>query len=197
MSELARRLVSLLFCSSHPVSADELAEALECEAGEVQGALAEIDRELAEGASIGLVLRNLADGWTLASAPEAEVAIRRLLAKPRTPPLSQAQAECLAVTAYLRRVSRPEIARIRGVNSDSAMATLEERGLIDECGRSRFGASSTARRRCSRSCSGSRASTRSRISVASSRPPRKRTRCATSCCARASSGLPKNGRAPR
>jgi len=140
MSELARRLVSLLFCSSHPVSADELAEALECEAGEVQGALAEIDRELAEGASIGLVLRNLADGWTLASAPEAEVAIRRLLAKPRTPPLSQAQAECLAVTAYLRRVSRPEIARIRGVNSDSAMATLEERGLIDECGRSRFGA---------------------------------------------------------
>ena len=82
----------------------------------------------------------MAGGYTLASDPEAEPAVRRLLAKPRTPPLTQAQAECLAITAYLRRVSRPEIARIRGVSSDSAMATLEERGLVEEAGRSRFGA---------------------------------------------------------
>jgi segregation and condensation protein B len=37
-------------------------------------------------------------------------------------------------------VSRPEVARIRGVNSDSAISTLEERGLIEERGRSQFGA---------------------------------------------------------
>ena len=42
--------------------------------------------------------------------------------------------------AYLQPVSRPELARIRGVASESAVATLLERGLIEESGRSRFGA---------------------------------------------------------
>ena len=65
---------------------------------------------------------------------------RRLLAKPKTPPLTPAQAETLAIVAYLQPVSRPEIARIRGVSSESGVATLAERGLIEESGRSRFGA---------------------------------------------------------
>ena len=86
------------------------------------------------------MLREVAGGYTFASDPEADVAVRRLLAKPRTPPLSQAQAECLAIVAYLQPVSRPEIARIRGVNSDSPVSTLEERGLIEEKGRRQFGA---------------------------------------------------------
>jgi segregation and condensation protein B len=63
-----------------------------------------------------------------------------LLAKPRTPALTPAQAETLAIVAYLQPVSRPEIARIRGVNAESAAATLLERGLVEESGRSQFGA---------------------------------------------------------
>ena len=63
----------------------------------------------------GLRLRRVAGGYALAAVPEAEDAARRLLAKPRTPPLTQAQAEVLAIVAYLQPVSRPEIARIRGV----------------------------------------------------------------------------------
>ena len=94
-------------------------------------ALAELRDRFGEG-ELGLVLREVAGGYALASDPEADVAVRRLLSKPRTPPLSQAQAECLAIVAYLQPVSRPEIARIRGVNSDSAVSTLEERGLIEE-----------------------------------------------------------------
>src|ERR687895_462545 len=65
---------------------------------------------------------------------------RALLPRPPPPPLTQAQAECLAIVSYLQPVSRPEIARIRGVASESAVGTLLERGLIDESGRSRFGA---------------------------------------------------------
>ncbi len=72
--------------------------------------------------------------------PEAEEAARRLLAKPRTPPLTAAQAETLAIVSYLQPVSRPEITRIRGVAADSASGTLLERGLIEESGRSQFGA---------------------------------------------------------
>ena len=49
--------------------------------------------------------------------------------------LSQAALETLAIVAYLGPVSRPEIARIRGVAADSAVAGLVERGLIAEAGR--------------------------------------------------------------
>ena len=58
----------------------------------------------------------------------------------RTSALTPAQAETLAIIAYLQPVSRPEIARIRGVNAESAAATLLERGLVEEAGRSQFGA---------------------------------------------------------
>jgi segregation and condensation protein B len=85
-------------------------------------------------------LRELAGGWTLASHPDAEEAARRLLARPRAPGLTPAQAETLSIVAYLQPVSRPEVARIRGVASESATTALVERGLIEEAGRSQFGA---------------------------------------------------------
>src|SRR3712207_9555826 len=61
-------------------------------------------------------------------APGAEGPARRLRPRPRTPPLTPAQAEALSIVAYLQPVSRPEMARIRGVASDSAVGTLLERG---------------------------------------------------------------------
>ena len=139
MNELARIVEALLFLSAEPVSATALAEACEVSEGEVVEALARLREHYAEGYR-GVVLREVAGGFTLATDPVAERAARNLLAKPRTPPLSQAQAECLAAVAYLQPVSRPEIARIRGVASESAVGTLLERGLIEESGRSQFGA---------------------------------------------------------
>ena len=137
--ELDGILEALLFLSPDPVSTDALAEAVEVEPEVVGEALAELQQRLAvEGR--GLVLRELAGGWTLSSHPEAEEAARRLLARPRTPVLTPAQAETLAIVAYLQPVSRPEIARIRGVNAESAAAILLERGLVEESGRSQFGA---------------------------------------------------------
>ena len=139
MRDLVRTVEALLFLSSEPVSVERLADACEAGEGEVVEALARLREHYAEGYR-GVVLRELAGGVTLATDPVAERAARRLLARPRTPPLTQAQAECLAIVAYLQPVSRPEIARIRGVASESAVGTLLERGLIDEAGRSRFGA---------------------------------------------------------
>jgi segregation and condensation protein B len=137
--ELARIVEALLFLSPAPVPVRELAEACESSEAQVQSALDVLEEELADGKR-GVVLKEVAGGVTLATDPVAEAAARRLLAKPRTPPLTQAQAETLAIVAYLQPVSRPEIARIRGVSSESAVATLTERGLIEEAGRSRFGA---------------------------------------------------------
>ena len=117
----------------------DLAEATEATEGQVAEAIDLLREDLAEGRR-GVVLREVAGGFALASDPASEDAARRLLAKPRTPPLTQAQAETLAIVAYLQPVSRPEVARIRGVSSESAVQTLAERGLIEESGRSRFGA---------------------------------------------------------
>jgi segregation and condensation protein B len=136
---LVPTLEALLFLSPDPVSAAELAEAIEVEEEEVAGALEDLEKRLqADGR--GMIVRRVAGGYALAAIPEAEGAARRLLAKPRTPPLTQAQAEVLAIVAYLQPVSRPEVARIRGVSSDSAVASLTERGLIEERGRTQFGA---------------------------------------------------------
>ncbi len=136
---LESTIEALLFLSAEPVGADALADAVGVELHEVVTALERL-REHYEFERRGLVLREVAGGWSLSSHPETEPAARRLLAKPRTPPLTPAQAETLAIIAYLQPVSRPEIARIRGVNAESATATLLERGLIEEGGRSQFGA---------------------------------------------------------
>jgi segregation and condensation protein B len=121
------------------VTIGELAEATEATEGQVAEAIELLSEDLAEGKR-GIVLRVIGGGFALASDPSAEDAARRLLAKPRTPPLTPAQAESLAIVAYLQPVSRPEIARIRGVSSESAVQTLADRGLIEEAGRSQFGA---------------------------------------------------------
>lgn len=139
MSELARIIEALLFLSPDPVSLEELAGAADAWPDEVAAAIDELKAEYAEGRR-GLILKEVAGGLTLATDPIAEPAAKRLLARPRTPPLTPAQSEALAIVAYLQPVSRPEMARIRGVSSDSATQTLLERGLIEEAGRSQFGA---------------------------------------------------------
>jgi segregation and condensation protein B len=118
-NDLSRTFEALLFLSPQPVSVADLVEATEATEGQVTEAVELLREDLAEGER-GVVLREVGGGLTLASDPASEEAARRLLAKPRTPPLTQAQAETLAIVAYLQPVSRPEIARIRGVSGESA-----------------------------------------------------------------------------
>jgi segregation and condensation protein B len=136
---LAHTVESLLFLSSDPLTSAELAEATQAEEGEVVGALAALADRHAPGRS-GIRLRELGGGWTLTSDPASEEAARRLFSRPRLATLTPAQAETLAIVAYMQPISRPEITRIRGVNADSAAATLLDRGLIEPAGHSQFGA---------------------------------------------------------
>jgi segregation and condensation protein B len=139
LPQLASTVEALLFLSSDPLSVAELADAAEAGEGAVQAALALLADDYAPGRR-GITLRELGGGWTLASDPASEPAARRLFSRPRIAALTPAQAETLAIVAYLQPVSRPEITRIRGVSADSATATLLERGLIEEAGHSQFGA---------------------------------------------------------
>jgi segregation and condensation protein B len=137
--DLAKTLEALLFLSPDPLSLQELAEAADAKESEVKEALDELAQRFAPGIS-GINLRELAGGFTFASAPASEDAAKRLFSRPRASTLTPAQAETLAIVAYLQPISRPEISRIRGVSADSAASTLLERGLIEESGRSQFGA---------------------------------------------------------
>jgi segregation and condensation protein B len=135
--DIERQLEALLFLAPDPVPVEELADALRVDEDEVVAGLRALAVAL-DGR--GVVLRELGGGWTFGSHPDAEESARRLLARPRTPGLTPAQAETLSIVAYLQPVSRPEVARIRGVASESATTALVDRGLIEEAGRSQFGA---------------------------------------------------------
>lgn len=136
---IVRTVEALLFLAPDPLSPQELSDAAAVEELAVIAALAELAERYAPGRS-GINLRELGGGFTFSSDPETEESARRLFSRPRASVLTPAQAETLAIVAYLQPISRPEITRIRGVSADSAASTLLERGLVEESGRSQFGA---------------------------------------------------------
>ena len=138
VDRLARTIEALLVIAPTALSVEELATATEDEAERVETALGLLARRYREGRS-GIVLEQVAGGYAFRAAREAAEACARLVERPVQRGLSQAALETLAIVAYLGPVSRPEIARIRGVAADSAVAGLVERGLITEAGRDKEG----------------------------------------------------------
>jgi segregation and condensation protein B len=134
LDQLARTVEALLVVASAPLTAQELAEAAEDDVERVESALGLVGERYREGRS-GIVLEQVAGGWAFRASRDAADACARLFEKPAQRNLSQASLETLAIVAYLGPCSRPDIARIRGVAADSAVANLLERGLIAEAGR--------------------------------------------------------------
>ena len=131
---LARMLEGLLVVAAAPLSVAELAAAAGDEPERVETALGLLAERYREGRS-GIVLEQVAGGYAFRASREAAAACERLFERPMERGLSRAALETLAVVAYLGPVSRPEIARLRGVAADSVVAGLVERGLIAEAGR--------------------------------------------------------------
>ncbi len=134
MSELTHTIEALLFVASEPLSVRELCDLTEQPPERVERALDALADRHCEGRS-GVVLERVSSGYGLRAAAETAPACARLVSRAPSRGLSQAALETLAVVAYLGPVSRPEIARIRGVSADAGVAGLLERGLIEEAGR--------------------------------------------------------------
>jgi segregation and condensation protein B len=134
LDQLARTLEALLVVASAPLPVEELAAAADDDRERVEMALGLLRERYAEGRS-GIVLESVAGGWAFRASRDAAEACGRLFERPVQRGLSQAALETLAIVAYLGPCTRPEIARIRGVAADSAVAGLVERGLITEAGR--------------------------------------------------------------
>lgn len=124
-------LEAILFVTEAPVPAGELAEVLELPQSRVEELLQELTADL-EARDSGVVLRSSAGGWRLYSHPEAYPYLERFSSSATARRLSPAAIETLAVVAYRQPVARSQVAEIRGVDSDSAIRTLERFGLIEE-----------------------------------------------------------------
>lgn len=130
MNDLAA-LEAVLFVTEHPVPVTELAEVLELPVSRVEELLGELREQLGQREA-GLVLKSAAGGWRLYSHPDAYPYLERFASSATARRLSPAAMETLAVVAYRQPVSRSQISELRGVDSDSAVRTLERLGLVEE-----------------------------------------------------------------
>jgi segregation and condensation protein B len=128
---LAASLVAILFAAAAPIGFIDAAHILDIPNDRLEDVCGLLDREPPPG----LVLQRHDGHLQLTTSPGAAVAVERFLGAPPPVRLSRAALESLAVVAYRQPVTRGEIDSIRGVNSDSAVATLLNRGLVSEIGR--------------------------------------------------------------
>jgi segregation and condensation protein B len=136
VSPLAQLLEAALFSAARPLTAEELAT-LEPEAtlADVRAALEQL-REHYDFNQHGVELVELAGGYQILTRPVHAAAIERAQFSVRTPKLTAAALETLAIIAYRQPVGRAEIEEIRGVSAGGVLRALQERGLIEVVGRS-------------------------------------------------------------
>lgn len=141
---LKRDVEALLFAAGQPLSAEVMLQALGLKDPDdrktLEAALRSIEEDFPPAGPRGIELGRLAGGWVFRTNPLSKPAIAALYELPaEAGRLSPAAMECLAVVAYLQPVSRPQIAQVRGVNSDSPLRTLLDRELITDVGRAQGG----------------------------------------------------------
>jgi segregation and condensation protein B len=123
---------SLLFVASEPVPVIQIAEALEVKLAEVEQALSELNAEIV---ARGIRVQRKGDKVQLTTQPECAPYVEKFLGLDLTTRLSKPALETLAIIAYQQPVTRAQIEHVRGVNCDAVLATLLNRGLIEELGR--------------------------------------------------------------
>jgi len=131
---LLRALEALLFVADEPVSSGSLAQAVEADRRTVEQALDDLARSYDERGA-GIVLRNVAGGWRLATNPDAAPVVERYVLSSRHARLTKAALETLAIVAYKQPVTRHQVSAIRGANTDGVLRALADRGLVAEVGR--------------------------------------------------------------
>lgn len=134
MSEnnLKGAIETLLFVAKEPLTLKELAKLTNVDIKEAHKTVTTLKDEYQNH---GLQIIEIAHGYQMATRKDYAAVIERLVNSPIEITLSPASMETLAIIAYRQPVSRGDVERIRGVNSDHVVKTLQERGLIEEKGR--------------------------------------------------------------
>lgn len=134
ITQIATAIESVLFVSGRPLECAELRRLLNVNDTELISGLDILNDQL-ESQGRGIRLQRLGEQVQLVTAPENARYIAALLDLPMTARLTTAAMETLAVISYRQPITRAQIEAIRGVNSDRAVASLVQHGLIAEIGR--------------------------------------------------------------
>ncbi|HEV7180303.1 MAG TPA: SMC-Scp complex subunit ScpB [Candidatus Baltobacteraceae bacterium] len=122
---------ALLFVASEPLETKRIAKLTGEDEKAIAVAIARLEERYSDG---GIVLREVAGGYRLATSSNVRAVVEAYLLPAKTS-LSTPALETLAIVAHMQPVTKSEIEAIRGVNSDSVVSTLIDRGLIAEAGR--------------------------------------------------------------
>ena len=134
-SQIQGAIEAMLFVTDEPVGTIALADMLEVDPREVESALVDL-RDKLESENRGIQLREVAGGWRLYTHPAYHELLEKYVLSWDTRKLSQAALETLAIVAYTQPTTRAQVASVRGVNSDSSINSLVEKGLVREAGAS-------------------------------------------------------------
>ena len=124
---------AVLLSSPGPVALPDLLIATGLPEADALAALENLRLRYSPGSS-GIVLREAAGGYGLATSPSCAAAVERFREEARPAPLSGAAHEVLACVLYLGPLTRAAVSAARGVNSDAVVRNLLERNLIREKG---------------------------------------------------------------
>ncbi len=134
MFEISSAIEAILFAAGESVPVARLSLILEATEGEIDYAAAELaEKYQREGR--GMRILRLDDKLQMCSAPEYAPYITKTLEQRTPPKLSQSALEALAVVAYFQPVTRAYIDQVRGVDSSYTVSVLQQRGLIEPCGK--------------------------------------------------------------
>ncbi len=131
--EITASLEAVLFACGGPVAAERLRELLSLSKDELDEAVRQLQTEL-EDAQRGIQLIRVENAYQLCTKPFVAETVKAALELRRSPPLSKASLEVLAIVAYRQPVTRSFIELVRGVDSASIVASLCDKGLLAERG---------------------------------------------------------------
>jgi len=134
-TELKAIVEAVIYITDEPLSADQIATALQQPAANVGRILAELAAEFAKPEH-GLTIREVAGGYKMSTKPEHHDAVRAFVKNLKPPlKLSLPALETLALIAYKQPITAPEIMEVRGVQGAGVLKTLLDRKLIATAGR--------------------------------------------------------------
>lgn len=134
MREIESAVEGILFASGEPVQVERICVALDMDRPTVEQVLQKLMDYYAYERR-GIRLLHIEDSWQLCSAPDYADIIRKAFEIRKPAKLSQPALEVLTIIAYYQPTTRAYVDQVRGVDSSYTMGLLQERKLIEECGR--------------------------------------------------------------
>lgn len=134
LQEIYAAIEAILFTMGEAVEVEKIAVAIEHDKETTRKLIRNMmDRYNVQDRGIRII--EIEDSFQLCTKTEYYDVLIKVAKQPKKHSLTDVQLEVLSITAYKQPITRAEIEKIRGVNSDHAVNKLVEYGLIQEIGR--------------------------------------------------------------